>query len=486
MIEIKRGNFVRRRKAAETDYTIQRTRTTQGTNIKFDAATAFIEFVSPIVGTNAAEFNDSTNINLGAMANYEAGAFAYGFLMKFSGTLNSDAFIYDSCNMDGCGSFVVLNRFGGNNITLTKSGIVDQPIDYTFLPDTIYHIGLIQHHDGTHPTYLELVINGVSIGTYADTNDYIAPSGSAYFGKILFGGLNRFYGNIDEFSIYSGVVTAADFASQYAELISNPSGYQTIVSAHPSLVNYYKMDGNWNDSKGTNSGTNETTPLRGLIKLRNSLGGNKVDLDISGNIDSTDKIAASVLQAHEIWTPDSSIEIFSLAAPFLTDVIGFTGWNKQIYAADWLFKTLYSTYPGDNGFVFTCKAIPGLTDGDMTFKPNDYALLFLTGDTHNVGIEVQDPHSKLDIRGSFARKTEIISTDTTLDDTHYRVLVSGTTSITLPSAVGITGREYNIIRTGTDNVTIVGTINGEINLILTSKGDSVVLVADGTDWIRCS
>jgi hypothetical protein len=90
------------------------------------------------------------------------------------------------------------------------------------------------------------------------------------------------------------------------------------------------------------------------------------------------------------------------------------------------------------------------------------------------------------------RKQVVITTNTplTLDSTHEVVVVSNGSEITLPSAVGISGRTYNIIRSGVLTVKItpqVGeTISGDAFLNLTWQWDSVVLVSDGTNWIRCS
>lgn len=83
-----------------------------------------------------------------------------------------------------------------------------------------------------------------------------------------------------------------------------------------------------------------------------------------------------------------------------------------------------------------------------------------------------------------------VSGDTTLDDTHSIVLVSAAATITLPTAVGRTGRIYNIIRTGTADV-ILGpngteTISGDTTLTLRNQWDSCVIVSDGSNWVRCS
>lgn len=86
--------------------------------------------------------------------------------------------------------------------------------------------------------------------------------------------------------------------------------------------------------------------------------------------------------------------------------------------------------------------------------------------------------------------TVSVATDTLLDDTHALVLVSATATISLPTAVGIAGRLYNVVRTGTGLVTILPnsteTISGDTPLVLTSQWDSVVFVSDGANWVRCS
>ena len=78
----------------------------------------------------------------------------------------------------------------------------------------------------------------------------------------------------------------------------------------------------------------------------------------------------------------------------------------------------------------------------------------------------------------------------TLDGTHEVVVVSNGSEITLPTAVGVSGRVYNIIRSGTAGVRITPqageTISGDSYLDLTSQWDSVVIVSDGTNWVRCS
>ena len=84
--------------------------------------------------------------------------------------------------------------------------------------------------------------------------------------------------------------------------------------------------------------------------------------------------------------------------------------------------------------------------------------------------------------------TVTVAVDTLLDDTHAIVLVSAAATISLPTAVGATGRLYNVVRTGTGLVTIqpdgTETISGDTPLVLTSQWDSVVFVSDGTNWVK--
>ena len=93
------------------------------------------------------------------------------------------------------------------------------------------------------------------------------------------------------------------------------------------------------------------------------------------------------------------------------------------------------------------------------------------------------------IHGNYATVT-VVSGDTTLDSTHAIVLVSAGATISLPTAVGVAGRLYNVVRTGTGLVTIqpggAGTISGDTPLVLTSQWDSVVFVSDGTNWVLLS
>lgn len=147
-----------------------------------------------------------------------------------------------------------------------------------------------------------------------------------------------------------------------------------------------------------------------------------------------------------------------------------------------------------NGFVKTSGSNGTLgidTNTYLTSEADTLATVTARGATtfENIGIGTSSPNSQLEIGGSFASKTTIVSGNTTLDATHHRIIVTNTATITLPTAVGIAGREYNIINglVGIGTVTIATTsgqtIRGDASLEMYDRG-SVVVISDGANWER--
>lgn len=107
-------------------------------------------------------------------------------------------------------------------------------------------------------------------------------------------------------------------------------------------------------------------------------------------------------------------------------------------------------------------------------------------------LPISDADGKLDagwVRYNYAPVTTV-SADTLLDASHCVVLVGAAATITLPTAAGIAGRLYSVVRTGTGLVTIqpdgTETISGDTPLVLTSQWDSAVFVSDGANWVLLS
>ena len=110
----------------------------------------------------------------------------------------------------------------------------------------------------------------------------------------------------------------------------------------------------------------------------------------------------------------------------------------------------------------------------------------------NVGINKVVPVSGFDINKSIGFKvTAVTNTDHTADATETMIFVTASTvavTITLPTAVGATGRFYVIKKvdaTATYTVTVDGagteTIDGELTQILRPY-DAISIVSDGANW----
>ena len=98
-------------------------------------------------------------------------------------------------------------------------------------------------------------------------------------------------------------------------------------------------------------------------------------------------------------------------------------------------------------------------------------------------------NARLHVEGSFATVVTTVTTDNlTLDETHQVVLVNSVDSrtITLPSAVGISGRKYTIKKIGNGNVNISTqlsqTIDGAGSFIVFGANSFLSIVSDGSNW----
>jgi hypothetical protein len=91
--------------------------------------------------------------------------------------------------------------------------------------------------------------------------------------------------------------------------------------------------------------------------------------------------------------------------------------------------------------------------------------------------------------GTMTFATRAITALRTLDATDHIIFANGTFTVTLPTAVSITGRVYRIKNTGTGTITIattssqtMNTVDGAVTTLLLSPGISFDLVSDGANW----
>ncbi|KAB1228610.1 hypothetical protein [Chryseobacterium viscerum] len=114
---------------------------------------------------------------------------------------------------------------------------------------------------------------------------------------------------------------------------------------------------------------------------------------------------------------------------------------------------------------------------------------FSIGIQAQVGVNTATPNSTLDVRGSLANKVTKITTNTTLTINHSLIICIPTTdiTITLPTAIGISGRTYVIKNTTLKKVSIQTqlsqTIEGISSYDLITQNQSVEIVSDGNNWI---
>lgn len=135
------------------------------------------------------------------------------------------------------------------------------------------------------------------------------------------------------------------------------------------------------------------------------------------------------------------------------------------------------------------------TDGYSMFLSTDngaFTEASLEMSTTNANLLFGTKGILIDTNGSFIKgaiKTSIFSpnSNTTLGATNHIVnCVSSTFTVTLPTAVGIEGREYIIKNSGAGVITLEGdgteTIDGALNLTLATKVCYTV-ISDGANWV---
>lgn len=138
-------------------------------------------------------------------------------------------------------------------------------------------------------------------------------------------------------------------------------------------------------------------------------------------------------------------------------------------------------------------------DGDepMTFRKYNYItgtyieMLRMQGtgldNTVRTGINVNGvlPNSTLQLTGSFAPNISTAAANITLDDTHFTVILSTNSNVTLPAASTCKGRLYVIKKTAAGNSTISAyvPVNGVGTSTSLLQGVSS-FQSDGTNWQR--
>ncbi len=146
------------------------------------------------------------------------------------------------------------------------------------------------------------------------------------------------------------------------------------------------------------------------------------------------------------------------------------------------------TFTGSNLII---KIIKPSTDSINAIKieSSSGTNIFNVDTTNNrIGILFDSPKSSFEINGSFGLKTSTISSDTTLNENHNVIFVSGNTILTLPTASTCTNRKYIIKKTDNSATTVIlqsqgsDKIDDSLFLNLIEKNSICHVISDGLNW----
>jgi hypothetical protein len=164
----------------------------------------------------------------------------------------------------------------------------------------------------------------------------------------------------------------------------------------------------------------------------------------------------------------------------------------------------------DDGNTGLSQSLRGVTIALLNTQQDDYGLEMKVDDPSyaiyssgtgtayfagKVGIGTDDPHTKLQVAGPVATAIRSVATNYNITEGDSIVVVtSGSGDITLPSPVGIDGRQYTIKNMSNSDVTVrtsVGVIESMPTyllkgLLLGGVGKSITVVSDGARWLIIS
>jgi hypothetical protein len=202
-----------------------------------------------------------------------------------------------------------------------------------------------------------------------------------------------------------------------------------------------------------------------------------------GNTTSTTNIAGNALNVTNLPTGLGTDEII------VVDPV--TGKAKKVTMA----TVGANSFTADNGLTKTASNVQlgGTLIQNTTIAQAGFNLT--TTGAGNVGFGTSTPNSKLTVAGSFATPITTKTANYTATAADHIIIVdatAGTRAITLPSAVGLDGRQYIIKKkdssSNTVSITANGTetIDGDGTILMSIQWQVRTLVSDGANWMIIS
>lgn len=173
------------------------------------------------------------------------------------------------------------------------------------------------------------------------------------------------------------------------------------------------------------------------------------------------------------------------------DLFGIVGKSDQ---SGYLFQFIAKTGQDPQFVMHPTTGIlinPDQGANSLDFKVNGVtksSLLFVDVSADFVGINNASPNSHLALGGSFSVPVTSQSSAYPIVSTDCIVLVSGNTTVTLPTAVGITGRLYIIKKTDSASTTVTiattssQTIDGQTTVAFSEQYKCFTVISDNANW----
>lgn len=362
----------------------------------------------------------------------------------------------------------------GTNLTTPEAGVMEFTTgNFWFSPSTTNRIRF--GHGGSGLSGTTNIVFGIDSGTALTTgsaaNTYIGRLvgtsqtngiGNTGIGSGALGTHTGYTGNtaIGEAAMYYGSANQNTAIGDYAMFSDSAVNTSTGAVAIGANAFYKKSAGNYAIAIGYNAGLTVSTAAQSIIIGYNAVNG--------GVHTGTDTIAIGTEAGKILTSGTYNILIGYRAGDTIT-----TGSNNVIIGKD--------------------IDAQGATTSDQLSIQN---AIFGTGNTGTgttastgkIGIFAPAPNSSLQVTGSMSQNYVAKTANYTLDGTDYLVdCTANSFTVTLPTAVGITGRIYIIKNTGTATIITMATtssqtIDGTTPPTITTLTPLRVM-SDGANWI---